>query len=137
MRIISSKEFRGEILDRLVNRGKADLSTVSMAVRTIIADVRENGDVALLRYTEKFDNVHLIRSKLKVCWLVWPGAMVLKFNVASTISELSKILSGDSKARASKLPLKAVPALVIVVLRLAWLAPASKAKPVGQLKSLT
>ena len=66
MRIITSKEFRGEILDRVVNRGKADLSLISLAVRKIIVDVRENGDEALLRYTEKFDNVRLIRSKLKV-----------------------------------------------------------------------
>ncbi len=66
MRIITSKEFRGEILDRVVNRGKADLSSISVAVRKIIVDVRENGDEALLRYTEKFDNVRLIRSKLKV-----------------------------------------------------------------------
>jgi histidinol dehydrogenase len=66
LRIIASKEFRGEILDRLVNRGKVDLSSISIEVRKIIADVRENGDAALLLYTEKFDNVHLIRSKLKV-----------------------------------------------------------------------
>jgi len=66
LRIITSEEFRGEILDRLVNRGKVDLSLISIAVRKIIADVRENGDAALLLYTEKFDNVHLIRSKLKV-----------------------------------------------------------------------
>lgn len=66
MRIITSKEFRGKILDRVVNRGKADLSLISLAVRKIIVDVRENGDEALLRYTEKFDNVRLIRSKLKV-----------------------------------------------------------------------
>jgi len=66
LRIITSKEFRGEILDRVMNRGKADLSLISLAVRKIIVDVRENGDEALLRYTEKFDNVRLIRSKLKV-----------------------------------------------------------------------
>jgi len=66
LRIITSEEFRGEILDRLVNRGKVDLSLISIAVRKIIADVRENGDAALLLYTEKFDNVHLIRSRLKV-----------------------------------------------------------------------
>jgi histidinol dehydrogenase len=66
LRIITSKEFRGKILDRVVNRGKADLSSISLAVRKIIVDVRENGDEALLHYTEKFDNVRLIRSKLKV-----------------------------------------------------------------------
>jgi len=66
MRIVTSQEFREEILDRVVNRGKTDLSSISLTVRKIIVDVRENGDAALLRYTKKFDNVRLIRSKLKV-----------------------------------------------------------------------
>jgi len=66
MRIVTSQEFREELLDRVVNRGKADLSSISLAVKKIITDVRENGDEALLRYTEKFDNVRLPRSKLKV-----------------------------------------------------------------------
>jgi len=66
MRIVTGQEFREEILDRVVNRGKADLSSISLAVKKIITDVRENGDEALLRYTEKFDNVSLTRSKLKV-----------------------------------------------------------------------
>ncbi len=66
MRVIGSQQFRSEILDRVVNRGKVDLSSISLPVRKIISDVRENGDEALLRYTEKFDNVHLTRSELKV-----------------------------------------------------------------------
>jgi histidinol dehydrogenase len=66
MRIVTSQEFRERILDRVVNRGKMDLSSISLAVRKIITDVRENGDGALLRYTEKFDNIRLTRSKLKV-----------------------------------------------------------------------
>lgn len=66
MRIVTSQEFRGEILDRVMNRGKVDLSSISTSVRKIITDVRENGDEALLRYTEKFDNICLTRSRLKV-----------------------------------------------------------------------
>jgi len=66
MRIATSQEFKEEILDRIVNRGKADLSSISLAVRKITMDVRENGDEALLRYTDKFDNVRLTRSELKV-----------------------------------------------------------------------
>lgn len=65
MRIVTSQEFKEKILDRLVNR-KADLSSISLAVRKIIMDVRENGDEALLRYTEKFDNTRLTRSRLTV-----------------------------------------------------------------------
>ena len=66
MRIITSQEFKGETLNQVVNRGKADLSSISSLVRKIIVDVRENGDEALLRYTENFDNVHLTKSRLKV-----------------------------------------------------------------------
>jgi len=66
MRIVTSQEFRGELLDRVVNRGKVDLSSICLAVKEIIADVKESGDEALIRYTEKFDNVRLARSKLKV-----------------------------------------------------------------------
>ena len=66
MKIVTSQKFKGEILDRIVNRGKTDLSSISLAVRKIITDVRKNGDEALLRYTEKFDNIRLTKSKLKV-----------------------------------------------------------------------
>jgi len=66
MRMVTSQKFREEILDRVVNRGKTDLSSISLAIRKIIMGVRKNGDEALLRYTEKFDNVRLTRSKLKV-----------------------------------------------------------------------
>jgi len=66
MRIMTSQEFKGEMLDRVMNRGKADLSSIYSSVRKIIMDVRENGDEALLLYTENFDKVHLTKSKLKV-----------------------------------------------------------------------
>jgi histidinol dehydrogenase len=59
-------ELKNKQLDRLLNRGKADLSSIVLAVRTIIDDVKEEGDKALLRYTEKFDNVHLLASKIRV-----------------------------------------------------------------------
>jgi histidinol dehydrogenase len=65
MRIVTSQEFKEKILDRVVNR-KADLSSISLTVRKIITDVMENGDEALLRYTEKFDNTRLTRSRLAV-----------------------------------------------------------------------
>lgn len=66
MRTLTGQEFRGEMLNQVVNRGKADLPSISSSVKKIIMDVRENGDEALLRYTEKFDNVRLTRSRLKV-----------------------------------------------------------------------
>jgi len=66
MRILTSQEFEEKMLGQVLNRGKADLSSISSSVKKIIMDVRENGDEALLRYTEKFDKVCLTKSKLKV-----------------------------------------------------------------------
>ena len=65
MRIISSKEFKNE-RDNVLNRGKADLSSIASTVKTIITDVKEQGDTAILKYTEKFDKVCLTPAKLKV-----------------------------------------------------------------------
>jgi histidinol dehydrogenase len=50
MRILTAQKFREELF-RVVNRGKTDLSTISSSVKTIIDDVREKGDKALLQYT--------------------------------------------------------------------------------------
>jgi len=66
MRIVTAQEFREEMLYQVVNRGKSDLSKISSSVKKIITDVKENGDKALLKYTEKFDKICLIPSKLKV-----------------------------------------------------------------------
>jgi len=66
MRFISSKELKEEGLNKLLGRGKADLSSIVSTVRTIIDDVKEEGDKALLRYTEKFDKVRLTQAKLRV-----------------------------------------------------------------------
>jgi histidinol dehydrogenase len=66
MRIVTSQEFREEMLYRVVNRGKSDIKPVSSSVITIIDDVRKKGDKALLQYTEKFDKVRLPPSKIKV-----------------------------------------------------------------------
>ena len=66
MRIVSSKEFKKEVLNQLLNRGKEDIASIVSSVRTIIDDVKEGGDKALLKYTEKFDKILLSPTKLKV-----------------------------------------------------------------------
>lgn len=66
MRIVTTREFEKELLYRVVNRGKSDLSAIYSSVIPIIRDVRKKGDKALLRYTKKFDKVRLPTSKLKV-----------------------------------------------------------------------
>jgi histidinol dehydrogenase len=66
MKIMSSIKFKESELESLLNRGKADLSAIVSTVRVIIADVKEEGDKALLEYTKKFDKVQLDATKLKV-----------------------------------------------------------------------
>ncbi|HSQ53503.1 MAG TPA: histidinol dehydrogenase, partial [Acidobacteriota bacterium] len=66
MKILTAKEFEEEMLTQVLNRGKADISSIEASVKKIVADVREQGDKALLMYTEKFDKVRLTTSKLKV-----------------------------------------------------------------------
>ncbi len=66
MRIVTTQEFREKMLYQLMNRGKSDLSIISSSVKKIIDDVREKGDEALLKYTEKFDKIRLPPSKLQV-----------------------------------------------------------------------
>jgi len=66
MRIVKAQEFKEETLNQVLNRGKSDISSIESSVRKIITDVKEQGDKALLQYTEKFDKVLLPASKLKV-----------------------------------------------------------------------
>jgi histidinol dehydrogenase len=66
MKIVTAQEFKEQTLNQVLNRGKSDISSIQSSVKAIINDVREQGDKALIRYTEKFDKVSLIASKLKV-----------------------------------------------------------------------
>jgi len=66
MRIVTAQEFKEETLNQVLNRGKSDISSIESSVKTIINDVKEQADKALLQYTEKFDKVRLTTSKLKV-----------------------------------------------------------------------
>ena len=66
MKVMTSREFKAEALNQVVNRGKTDFSSISSSVQEIIEAVRREGDKAVLRYTEKFDNVRLSQSRLKV-----------------------------------------------------------------------
>ena len=66
MRVISSEEFKKTDLDKFLNRGKSDLSSIISTVKKIVDNVKENGDSALVEYTEKFDKVSLNPSTLQV-----------------------------------------------------------------------
>lgn len=60
MKIVKAQEFD---LRREVEYGSAEQNE---AVRTIVQDVKNEGDAALLRYTEKFDGVKLEAAGLRV-----------------------------------------------------------------------
>jgi histidinol dehydrogenase len=66
MKIVTAQEFKEKTLNQVLNRGKSDISSIQSSVKKIINDVREQGDKALIRYTEKFDKVRIPASKLKV-----------------------------------------------------------------------
>ncbi|MBI3319539.1 MAG: histidinol dehydrogenase [Candidatus Omnitrophica bacterium] len=63
MKLISTS---GQAWQRLRSRQLVCKRHVEERVRTIIADVRQHGDDALLRYTRRFDRVHLSPKQLQV-----------------------------------------------------------------------
>ncbi len=54
------------LFDRLKNRSQLDQADVMETVGDIIANVRQNGDEAIIGYTEKFDKVLIKREDLRV-----------------------------------------------------------------------
>ena len=61
-----TKENKKDILYELQNRSPESFEEQEKIVRTILQDVRERGDEAVLSYTEKFDGVRLTASDLLV-----------------------------------------------------------------------
>ena len=68
MKIFSTKE-KGFIraLDAILKRGESDTLEAEEAVKAIINGVRENGDKALLKYTERFDKVRFANMRDALC----------------------------------------------------------------------
>ena len=64
--IEGTKENLKATVQSLGVRGKMDLKPVITVVQDVIDNIRENGDEALLAYTEKFDKVKLTADQLKV-----------------------------------------------------------------------
>lgn len=56
----------GEDLSRVLNRSQLDMEDINKAVKSIIADVKENGDKALFAYTEKFDKYVITKDNICV-----------------------------------------------------------------------
>ena len=56
MKIIHYQDAEfSQAVDRLVNRSDLDLSNKDGVVRQILAEVKEGGDEAVLKFTRKFD----------------------------------------------------------------------------------
>jgi histidinol dehydrogenase len=61
-----NKENLKELCDLLGARSKMDLGPIITTVSGVIDDIRENGDNAVLKYTEKFDKASLTPETMKV-----------------------------------------------------------------------
>jgi len=53
-------------LDRLLRRSETDIAALFDAIDPVIKDIREQGDAALIRYTEKFDGATIEKLGIKV-----------------------------------------------------------------------
>ena len=58
MRIYDLQKDRDEI-ERIKKRSKTDLNKVIKKVKLIVDDVKDNGDIAVTRWTKKFDGIEL------------------------------------------------------------------------------
>lgn len=52
--------------ERILRRSELDITGFQETVRPVLQDIRENGDDALVHYTEKFDNVALSKESIRV-----------------------------------------------------------------------
>ena len=64
--VSGTKENLKATVEKLGIRGKMDLKPVIETVQQVIDNIRDNGDKALLGYTEKFDGVKLEASEIRV-----------------------------------------------------------------------
>jgi len=64
MRIITLQKDISAFLEKLRLRASGEDNSVENPVRAIIKDVRENGDAAVLKYTQKFDDRNAVKLRL-------------------------------------------------------------------------
>jgi len=94
-------EQTAEILAALERRGGAALDTVLAAVKRIVADVRKQGDRALLRYAAQFDGL-AGASSLRVT----PDEMAAAWNAITPVMQeaLTKAAEQIRRFAVSQLP---------------------------------
>lgn len=66
IRIIKSEDINKKDITKLIPRTQSQLEGIKEDVENIIKNVKNNGNDALLEYTEKFDGVKLQESNIKV-----------------------------------------------------------------------
>jgi len=82
------KNLKDNELGKLFNRYGADFTRIMMdTVVPIVKDVKENGDSAVIKYTEKFDGVKLSSilatpEEIDEGYRNWPGEVIEAFNQA-------------------------------------------------------
>ena len=64
MKILRSKESRGQFLTMLGKRASGVSAEIEKRVQQILLDVKKNGDRALIRYTQKFDSLRIRNIRL-------------------------------------------------------------------------
>ena len=55
-----------QVCEELGMRGKMDLTNVNSIVAEVLDDIRQNGNAAVLKYTEKFDGAKLTPETMKI-----------------------------------------------------------------------
>lgn len=66
LKIVRLWECSREERKKLLKRSELDVTSVMPDVREIVANVRERGDEALIKYTQRFDGVRLTAKQLRV-----------------------------------------------------------------------
>lgn len=88
MRMLRGRKAEA-FVQKLEQRGAADLARVEKTVKRIVADVRKNGDKALRRYAEKFDGLQakqplrVADADLEQAWNAVPESFKQALKVAS------------------------------------------------------
>ncbi|MEN8906713.1 MAG: histidinol dehydrogenase [Clostridiales bacterium] len=64
--IDKSKISETDFLNKLKERNQVELDDITNNVKVILDDIKSNGDNAVFKYTEKFDNVKLTKNSIKI-----------------------------------------------------------------------
>lgn len=66
MNIYKLSQMTSEEKNRIMKRAETDITEQMKLAKEVSDDVRDNGDAAVLKYTERFDRVSLTQDKIKV-----------------------------------------------------------------------